>query len=65
MSGEFVGGCDILLGSKSWLSLQTLESIFTSIFLVHQSGELEKLLASKNIIPPEDSPETQKQTSSP
>ena len=49
MNGEFVGGCDILLGSE-------YPSSFFSLWcyllwkIVHQSGELETLLENNNII---------------
>jgi len=49
VNGEFVGGCDILLSSKCPL---TFVVTCLTLLPVHQSGELEKLLAKENIIPP-------------
>ena len=49
VNGEFVGGCDILLSSECVLAL--LPAPLT-LFPVHQSGELEKLLVKENIISP-------------
>lgn len=48
VSGEFLGGCDILLSSKC---TPTLAGALLSILSVHQSGELEKLLVKEQIIP--------------
>ena len=50
VNGEFVGGCDILLGSE--YPPPPLPSSFTYLFrkIVHQSGELETLLENNNII---------------
>ncbi|KAG6855903.1 hypothetical protein H0H87_009506 [Tephrocybe sp. NHM501043] len=59
VNGEFLGGCDILLGSESWFlsihaksSRDSVESLLIS-YPVHQSGELEKLLVDNKIIPEE------------
>lgn len=48
VNGEFVGGCDILLGSECAL---TFVAASLTLLLVHQSGELEKLLVKENVIP--------------
>ena len=62
VNGEFVGGCDILIGSK--YSIPRTEFCFHSYYLtsirhttyvllstVHQSGELETLLENNGVIP--------------
>lgn len=64
VSGEFVGGCDILIGSKrSDSCFVVLGGIFSDSLLVHQSGELEALLAKNKIITPEN-PEASESTTS-
>jgi monothiol glutaredoxin len=49
VNGEFVGGCDILLSSGCFLAPYIAQ---LTLLLVHQSGELEKLLVEEKIIPP-------------
>jgi monothiol glutaredoxin len=64
VKGEFVGGCDIILSSMFLLvchpsRISELTSI-PLILLVHQSGELEKLLMKEGLVSeflPEDAPE--------
>lgn len=48
VNGEFVGGCDILLGSASF---EAMHIVCTNVSAVHQSGELESLLEKHDIIP--------------
>ena len=49
VNGEFVGGCDILLGSE-YLLLFFFLMVYLFRKIVHQSGELETLLENNNII---------------
>lgn len=51
INGEFVGGCDILLGSESFKRLVRKWIVCTNLSQVHQSGELESLLEKHDIIP--------------
>jgi monothiol glutaredoxin len=50
IKGEFVGGCDIVLSSKS-MSLAGVRRGASADTLVHQSGDLEKLLVKEGLIP--------------
>ena len=53
VDGEFVGGCDILIGS-TYSYLLLVARVWLICFVrhaVHQSGELATLLESKSIIP--------------
>ena len=48
VDGQFVGGCDIVMSSKS----HTVYHALTENNTVHQSGELEDLLEKNKIIAP-------------
>jgi monothiol glutaredoxin len=53
VDGEFVGGCDILIGSTYSYPLVSRQGMLICFapHAVHQSGELTTLLESKSIIP--------------
>ena len=51
VGGEFVGGCDIVLGSTC-TTLSLLCFLVQYLYTVHQSGELASLLEKNDIIPP-------------
>ena len=50
MNGEFVGGCDILIGSEYPPPPSSSPYFYLLWKIVHQSGELETLLENNNII---------------
>jgi monothiol glutaredoxin len=49
VNGEFIGGCDILLGSESAYVFLFLDKV--NLWSVHQSGELESLFQKHGITP--------------
>jgi monothiol glutaredoxin len=51
VGGEFVGGCDIVLGSVSFAWQTAPSALCLHLPTVHQSGELEKLLEAHGIVP--------------
>lgn len=58
VKGEFVGGCDIVLSSE-WSGGSFIGLVLMAFPIVHQSGELEKLLMAEGLVPeelPADSP---------
>ena len=58
VKGEFVGGCDIVLSSE-WSGSSFIGLVLMAFPIVHQSGELEKLLMAEGLVPeelPADSP---------
>lgn len=52
VNGEFVGGCDILLGSEFVASAPSSFYGLLISSIVHQSGELEELLEKHDVLPP-------------
>lgn len=62
VNGEFVGGCDIIIGSEyiCLVASERMPDIAPCDTSVHQSGELETLLEKNGVIPPiEDAKATQ------
>ena len=51
VNGEFIGGCDILLGSTLTRFFRLFMQLTRFVIPVHQSGELEELLEKNGVIP--------------
>jgi monothiol glutaredoxin len=56
IGGEFVGGCDIVLGSAFSTFMIDAPALGSNhrFIPVHQSGELETLLEKHNVIPKDE-----------